>query len=690
MSSAPSGRYKSKLFNFLSRNFRRVNDKSNQFVRQAQVATVWGAQIILYPVYLLAQSVRFAGHKLRAAAKRGTSPLQPQRAEPKTPPAVDTAIQQVLVAVNNALEPEPVENPRLAANLLELPVAKTESVNFWTAAVNSFSRALWGFKLFQKAYTQVANAPLALSSKNDGRVRAIACLLSSRNLVLVTAQNQILDILTPDQQQKLSKRISWELAEFGRRQKRSQPLQRQFTGVVREFDDKRLVVPLRFFWVMMAWVQNSPVAIAANVFQESNLIQIQAPEFKLENSALIREQLALLDSKVAQIEAISFVPPEKLRNALGDSTRSWLEKIKVRFGTQTPQTISLNLPTQTDASKAENLRVYVLVQSAIDYFFGKSSDDLVGNVSVEQLAIAADAKEEINQIEGGVIASLHSGAGVSEQQQKRGLLPRSRLTKAMRDRATALFQTTQARFEKPVVQDTSPNLATVADAHINDNFRIRVLIRSAIDYFFVRVSVYLDGANSSEQAAIAQSQQAQVNQLRGNLSVPTTKQSSSSLANIEPDPWLTINDLFGDAPAARSASKEADVSRSLPANKDRLSENEIKPRALQNRNSQQPKKQENSKRDRQSAGRGKGSIPTRLGKLASQQSSQQMQDAPSTINNAASDPHGDEKPDFIETKATPMGYVKHPLEVLLEWLDRGMLLIEQAIVKVWRWLRNFF
>lgn len=690
MSSAPSGRYKSKLFNFLSRNFRRVNDKSNQFVRQAQVATVWGAQIILYPVYLLAQSVRFAGHKLRAAAKRGTSPLQPQRAEPKTPPAVDTAIQQVLVAVNNALEPEPVENPRLAANLLELPVAKTEPVNFWTAAVNSFSRALWGFKLFQKAYTQVANAPLALSSKNDGRVRAIACLLSSRNLVLVTAQNQILDILTPDQQQKLSKRISWELAEFGRRQKRSQALQRKFTGVVREFDDKRLVVPLRFFWAMMAWVQNSPVAIAANVFHESNLIQIQAPEFKLENSVLIREQLALLDSKVAQIEAISFVPPEKLRNALGDSTRSWLEKIKVRFGTQTPQTIPLNSPTQTDSSKAENLRVYVLVQSAIDYFFGKSSDDLVGNISVEQLAIAVDGGEEINQIEGGVIASLPSAAGVSDQQQKRGLLPRSRLTKAMRDRATALLQTTQARFEKPVVLDTSPNLATVADADINEHFRIRVLIRSAIDYFFVRVSVYLDGANASEQAAIAQSQQAQVNQLRGNRSVPTTKQSSSSLANIEPDPWLTINDLFGDAPAARSASKEADVSRSLPAKKDRLSENEIKPRALQNRNSQQPKKQENSKRDRQSPGRGKGSIPTRSGKLARQQSSQQMQDDPSTINNPASDPHRDEKPDFIETKATPMGYVKHPLEVLLEWLDRGMLLIEQAIVKVWRWLRNLF
>lgn len=41
--------------------------------------------------------------------------------------------------------------------------------------------------------------------------------------------------------------------------------------------------------------------------------------------------------------------------------------------------------------------------------------------------------------------------------------------------------------------------------------------------------------------------------------------------------------------------------------------------------------------------------------------------------------------DWIETQATPTGYIKHPLEQILEWLDRAMFWIEELFVKVWRW-----
>jgi uncharacterized protein Smg (DUF494 family) len=45
-------------------------------------------------------------------------------------------------------------------------------------------------------------------------------------------------------------------------------------------------------------------------------------------------------------------------------------------------------------------------------------------------------------------------------------------------------------------------------------------------------------------------------------------------------------------------------------------------------------------------------------------------------------------PDWIETKATPIGYVKHPLERILEWLDRLLLLTEEWVASIWRWLRQ--
>jgi hypothetical protein len=41
-------------------------------------------------------------------------------------------------------------------------------------------------------------------------------------------------------------------------------------------------------------------------------------------------------------------------------------------------------------------------------------------------------------------------------------------------------------------------------------------------------------------------------------------------------------------------------------------------------------------------------------------------------------------PDWIETQATSVGYVKHPLEILLGWLDKAILWVEQQVIKVWQ------
>jgi hypothetical protein len=43
---------------------------------------------------------------------------------------------------------------------------------------------------------------------------------------------------------------------------------------------------------------------------------------------------------------------------------------------------------------------------------------------------------------------------------------------------------------------------------------------------------------------------------------------------------------------------------------------------------------------------------------------------------------------WIETKATLVGYIKHPLEQFLEWLDLGMLWLEKLGEKLWQWLRR--
>lgn len=44
-------------------------------------------------------------------------------------------------------------------------------------------------------------------------------------------------------------------------------------------------------------------------------------------------------------------------------------------------------------------------------------------------------------------------------------------------------------------------------------------------------------------------------------------------------------------------------------------------------------------------------------------------------------------PDWIETTAYSVGYVKHPLEVVLEWVDKALLWLEKLIVACLGWLK---
>jgi hypothetical protein len=48
------------------------------------------------------------------------------------------------------------------------------------------------------------------------------------------------------------------------------------------------------------------------------------------------------------------------------------------------------------------------------------------------------------------------------------------------------------------------------------------------------------------------------------------------------------------------------------------------------------------------------------------------------------------KPNWLEAQATAIGYVKHPLEVILEWLDRAMVWLEEKILKVWQWVKSLW
>jgi len=59
-----------------------------------------------------------------------------------------------------------------------------------------------------------------------------------------------------------------------------------------------------------------------------------------------------------------------------------------------------------------------------------------------------------------------------------------------------------------------------------------------------------------------------------------------------------------------------------------------------------------------------------------------------SIATAPKNKRPDEIPgDYLETKAESMGYIKHPLEQVLEWLDQIMLRLETIAVQLWEWAK---
>ena len=176
MASPSSGRYQSRLFNFVHQQSRRLTENLRSASRHLQVSASWGAQLLLYPVYLLFQSKRSTGKQFYQTVQQSWPQLQADDtiSQPQTPPTADTPIQRVLLLVNVPSE-EAVSTPKQG---------KTDSPN-----------------------------------RNRPVVRGIATQLSSHTLVLVTAQNEILDILTSQQQQKLQERIIGEIADYWRYQR---------------------------------------------------------------------------------------------------------------------------------------------------------------------------------------------------------------------------------------------------------------------------------------------------------------------------------------------------------------------------------------------------------------------------------------------------------------------------------------
>lgn len=688
MSSSSTGPYQSRLFQFLHRQSRRVVDKGERSLRQMKVAAAWSAQILLYPVYLLVQTSRMTGHQLKQAVQEGlpqfltggqSQPTNPINSDP-TPPPADTPIQQVLLALN-AVEPEELETNSVSdsttASGSQPKFFSVSTLVSWasfyvpwlskvaqkTDSTPTPTEGLRSLKLPQLRVTtlpafQLSGTTQELSGQRKA-VQGIACLLTTRSLILVTNRNQILDVLTPQQQRKLQQRISWELADYWY-QRRIAHMQGFKSQLKLSVEQQNLLPPVRFFWGLMAWVQTGPVAMATNLFQESSLVQSQTSAdslFMRQVAPFLLQPLVFLDRTLAQLEA----QPQPPFTALINLPQTLRQKVQIQFIQPMPQSVSAQIST-AEATEVNSLKIQGLIRAAIHYFFAKFNGNLPQAGTLERPSLSATSSQETPQLMG-------------------------RRTPLLTSASTTLTLRTQAlvqRVQTVLSHSTSPGVSTAGTAEA-EPLKIHALIQAAIHYFFGKFSS-IPGIGASEQPTFSMASGGTTHPLTGRLSaslLATQPPNPQLPAAEEPDPWLTMDDLFGNSagsPATGGQRKVPDskaATSTLPSDTAPVaSASPIWKQTKRSQNSQLPKPHSaETKRRSRTPSR---TQPPRTALLSS---------TPAVV--APTQDVSLNSPDWIETQATPIGYVKHPLEQLLEWLDSVMLWIEQLLINLWNWVRQW-
>ncbi|MBD2462637.1 hypothetical protein H6G89_16475 [Oscillatoria sp. FACHB-1407] len=311
-----SNPYQSRLFKFIVQQTRQLRDRSLQTWRQLRLGTIWGAQIALYPIYAAFQATRLAGKQLRQAVRQTTPRLKAAqrtvqttlqrkaRAPEVTPPIeVDAPVKQTLATVQTfAL---PVDIPGCDRSASSLPLNQGNLDGFEAARLlqaegvkSQNNRILRELKKLADQFLRrgtdlelkslnspnlqtledspkpsLQATPDQLATVQADPIRGIASLLTTRKLVLVTVQNQILDILTPEQDDYLRRRMIGAIASYLREWRQLAALQLSpFNALPPLAPRPNALPPVRSFCDLMRWMQYSPVAIAVNLFHEASLV----------------------------------------------------------------------------------------------------------------------------------------------------------------------------------------------------------------------------------------------------------------------------------------------------------------------------------------------------------------------------------------------------------------------------------
>jgi len=719
MSASPPSRYRSRLFNVVNHYSRRLIDRGERAIQHLKVAAVWGTQILLYPVYLVVQTSLTAKRRLSTQAKAGWTRFKVliQSQPPTQLPAVDTPIRQVLQQVETLPLPEPCQwqglqpvnpensqtkrghitqnlklngSPIFAGERLgersSLAIFKQLGIRFarnipanwisWVSFLNPTDKVdLHPINIDPYQISDLSSADQAHLTSSRIQIQGVATLLSTRTLVLVSVTNEILDILTPEQQQTLAARISWEVATLYRQWRLSQTVKvsgGQYS--LSRWAKPPLFLPLRVFWQLMAYVQTSPVAIALNLFGESSLVAvgdsedpIQAITFHSEipqtltpawlERLTLGETLAAIDDRIAQWESHPKQTSTHLAIALRQRGQTLLQTVKPSFITPGQP----SNPSQTSASHP--FWLVGLIYAAIDYFFGQ---DHSHHSHPPEITSVNWTENRTQQFPNPTPSVTLPGADFTYTTEPDPWLTWDDLFAS----SDLTFTTTSAVPNfielKGKVQHNLPQL------YPGSTVKKKVVWKNTINAILRSLGFP---------------------QPTGTLTVTDGEQSNVQPQSDQGVPRMPVNPIRWFSALNRTVNL-AETANSLTQSQQQIVHSTY-PIPL-------PYSGITALANHSENGTVVKVFPGTLSKQSSTRSHNSLlfdSSSPLSVPTAFSSPseqaisysHNSDlelAPDWIEAEAMSTGYVKHPLEQILEWLDIGMFWLEEVTIKAWRWMRR--
>ncbi|WP_199755350.1 hypothetical protein [Chroococcidiopsis cubana] len=599
MTPASSARYQSRLFRFVHKQSRRFNQQCDRAWRNLQSTASWVAAVGMYPIFLLLQSRRSTANQVHQAVEATLRQLPSDDAViQEESPTVDTPIRQVLLYVTGAGRKELGE----LRELRELREKKQHSPVFTQCSASVYCQ------LSTNNYQlPITNYQLPITNYP---IQGIASQLDSRNLVLVTAQNQTLDVIDPQQQVALQDQIMTAIAQYWQyRQKIGHQSQLPNASSHNGGNPRKRLAPP----------------------DSSTGAQLCAPTTP--------PWLTSLDHTVAEVESHHLVRVKSAAIAFYQGIFSQSHDIA---GSERS-----TAAVRTEASsKTHATGILSLIWAAIDYFFG--TDDRATTPSIT----TSTTPKGVSPLTGRSIpvnpkfparrptAKLPASEGSAEEDLEDPWLTASDLFGSITPETTG--------------DRTMPNFALPANPSIDYTFPQE---RGRLRQFLSKIRAPKGIAKPQIRASAPPNPPYEGRQANDPPNPPYKggQQSTPEISRLQNRASKRISPLLRRG-VGESGSREKispPFSRGVGGIETRAKSSEIR-----------------------KASKGKQSLhkaePSNISTSETQNSSVQS------------------TPDWIETPATLMGYVKHPLEQILAWLDRAMLWFEEVFLKFWQWIHKLW